>query len=622
MIGTICTVREFLNNEEFLIRARVEGTLREIYRFSSNRIIEIPKYQREIRWDVQNVNQLLSDILKKDKFLGNVYLSEDIRKFEVIDGQQRLTVIYILLTILAAKYSEISNEFESFSLINLNNPTFINFFDKDLFDETEDPFKQKERFVEIHNCINSFLEHLEEQKIHDFCSNILESRFNLILLTDEEKNDAIDSFVDINVKGVKLDSEDIFKGYFFKKNGNNQSAKTKWISLKTEFFELFDKDNSIKLVDLLYNVLFCIVRNASELESIKNVNFDKDFLLSEDVSLQNGSNFREYEKGTHIMELIPRAATIDRIIDNTISLIILNRKFITNDISKDSPYFLDVFKLNGIDPSRRDVYFSMVKFLFRNCVSIYKFLITYCFVCGVNDYLENGEKNINYSYFYSFMFDSLSTRKGLNSVVKNIGSISEFKENLLVLTSSLLQNDLEPKLNFTQKFCMEEQLENITARNIKFTVLQFAIMFECFKFSDDKTELNFNSENFMHILSLSNEHFIINDCKKYVENGTDKKYTSEQVRKTNMFINLIPINEQINNDLGNKCLSDKIAYLRTLERSNSDFWVEEGCEYSFEYLNSLEELFNDSNNSFDEFFDKINLLQEAMYKKFKDKINF
>lgn len=70
----------------------------------------VPIYQRNYTWDAEQIEQLLSDIRdairekKESYFLGNLMVT--IRQvnptnYEVIDGQQRLTTIYLLLTFLA-----------------------------------------------------------------------------------------------------------------------------------------------------------------------------------------------------------------------------------------------------------------------------------------------------------------------------------------------------------------------------------------------------------------------------------------------------------------------------------------------------------------------------------------
>lgn len=58
---------------------------------------EIPFYQRAYSWKKQDIEKLISDINNKEgHYLGNIVLKKNDDKFIVIDGQQRLTTIYIL----------------------------------------------------------------------------------------------------------------------------------------------------------------------------------------------------------------------------------------------------------------------------------------------------------------------------------------------------------------------------------------------------------------------------------------------------------------------------------------------------------------------------------------------
>lgn len=76
----------------------------------------IPVYQRNYAWRAEQIEQLISDV--KDSmdeksegyFLGNlVVIKRDVGDvFEVIDGQQRLTTLYLLLTFLERYEGELS----------------------------------------------------------------------------------------------------------------------------------------------------------------------------------------------------------------------------------------------------------------------------------------------------------------------------------------------------------------------------------------------------------------------------------------------------------------------------------------------------------------------------------
>ncbi|WP_240733846.1 GmrSD restriction endonuclease domain-containing protein [Herbaspirillum huttiense] len=71
----------------------------------------IPVYQRNYAWRAEQIQQLIIDIqdalreAESSYFLGNLIVTErkDVNSFEVIDGQQRLTTLYLLLTFLSQK---------------------------------------------------------------------------------------------------------------------------------------------------------------------------------------------------------------------------------------------------------------------------------------------------------------------------------------------------------------------------------------------------------------------------------------------------------------------------------------------------------------------------------------
>lgn len=73
-----------------------------------NRYI-IPIYQRNYAWDIEEVNQLINDIKNHDG--NNYYLGAlTVKKradnaFEVIDGQQRLTTLFLILSVLGENFN-------------------------------------------------------------------------------------------------------------------------------------------------------------------------------------------------------------------------------------------------------------------------------------------------------------------------------------------------------------------------------------------------------------------------------------------------------------------------------------------------------------------------------------
>ena len=66
--------------------------------------LSVPKYQRAFSWEDENVSNFLADINSAfsdgspEYFMGSVVLQGADQKYEVVDGQQRLTTATILVS--------------------------------------------------------------------------------------------------------------------------------------------------------------------------------------------------------------------------------------------------------------------------------------------------------------------------------------------------------------------------------------------------------------------------------------------------------------------------------------------------------------------------------------------
>ena len=64
----------------------------------------IPVYQREYKWENERIATLLSDISQNSKFIGNTILDESDERYEIVDGQQRITTCFLTLVALYNHY--------------------------------------------------------------------------------------------------------------------------------------------------------------------------------------------------------------------------------------------------------------------------------------------------------------------------------------------------------------------------------------------------------------------------------------------------------------------------------------------------------------------------------------
>lgn len=60
----------------------------------------IPLYQRAFAWEDEEISQLIEDIkdfTEDNYYIGSLVVNKNGNQYEVIDGQQRLTALFLLL---------------------------------------------------------------------------------------------------------------------------------------------------------------------------------------------------------------------------------------------------------------------------------------------------------------------------------------------------------------------------------------------------------------------------------------------------------------------------------------------------------------------------------------------
>ena len=243
--------------------------------FSSYPMMSIPNFQREYSWDKYYYNTFFIDILEgikqedkklsnTDYFIGTMVFSGSEKKdesIEVIDGQQRLTVITILLSVLTNKFKNIKEEDlaeATFKYIKTKDdygspiPTLKSITSYPYFDayvqsiEKTDVEPATEEEINIKQTYNYFESELEEMKLkgkYDFNENTLYKdlliairdqilQMNVISILTEEKDSAYEIFEILNEKGKNLASIDLIKNSIYSKFHADYNAKDKIIEIK------------------------------------------------------------------------------------------------------------------------------------------------------------------------------------------------------------------------------------------------------------------------------------------------------------------------------------------------------------------------------------------------------
>lgn len=241
-IGTLISIKQFFDNEAHDIKMNdnVIATLEK------GRYYYIPKYQREIRWTVKNMYELIRDIDTGKNFLGNIILRKEeddnnIFKYEVIDGQQRITCLLMIIDFIQYVHKD-KNSLTKLDSCLLKIENFIAFEKFRSIHYSENDIQEKEIETDYFNQIPRYVvlwKSLSENEVlktvkgrRNFLEKLEDCAFNVIIINSDKKGLPIEYFISVNQKGVRLDTEDIFKGFLFQYNADIVSSS--WLSIKSK----------------------------------------------------------------------------------------------------------------------------------------------------------------------------------------------------------------------------------------------------------------------------------------------------------------------------------------------------------------------------------------------------
>lgn len=111
IVGTITNLSDFLSKTQVCLSVKPNDPQQQIICLEADRKYSIPAFQREVRWDDNNLKMLLYDLSRSSKFLGNIILTiKSDHTCEIIDGQQRTTVLMssFMRFSICASYSTLS----------------------------------------------------------------------------------------------------------------------------------------------------------------------------------------------------------------------------------------------------------------------------------------------------------------------------------------------------------------------------------------------------------------------------------------------------------------------------------------------------------------------------------
>ena len=252
------------NAKSFSIQQIVEG----------GALLEIPPYQRLYEWEKEHIETLLEDVKKacfdtqgnpRDNiyFIGNVVVCQQKNKYILIDGQQRLTTLFLVGVYLASKEKGESESWSSFvrhdKQIRISMPLrenekkwLLDFINKQ--NKSDNDFKDlSKKNPNIHHRITKGLEVIaewfnknNEEILEDFSKFLYGTkvqksekeagvRFALVKLAKD--TDLNQFFVRMNNRGKQLEKHEILKSRLLdiirgeKKNNSDSSEWQKYAKI-------------------------------------------------------------------------------------------------------------------------------------------------------------------------------------------------------------------------------------------------------------------------------------------------------------------------------------------------------------------------------------------------------
>lgn len=261
----------------------------------SNETFSIPTYQRPYVWKIEQIDKLLKDCAnafsfnkEKGYFLGTILTDNKKYYFELIDGQQRFTTLWLIAFVyfkkgIESKIIEFLKNNEKLRLDFEIRKEVSNYFelllahpDEALKKYDSEELEEKPYLINIIKAvttISGILETLTNPKtkqlidLKDF-GDYLYTQLKLVnnITPQNEKFDLNKLFATVNNSGIQLEQTDIVKANllskiktdkifyskiwescenmseYFERNVRKVFPNTKWKNLKPQDFALYNKD--------------------------------------------------------------------------------------------------------------------------------------------------------------------------------------------------------------------------------------------------------------------------------------------------------------------------------------------------------------------------------------------
>lgn len=553
-------------------------------------IYNVPVYQRPYSWDKEQIDVLLDDLFesyKEDKntgyYIGNIIVHDNgdkingnILKFELVDGQQRLTTFALILMAiyclaLNTGYSVTDTTVQSikgslWKYINRKyskdlHTVYLNSIEKKAFSDLYDycfmaenngfdvlnfcnTYKVKNKFEERvftnFKNIYSYMENVvckngKNEEILNFADYVLQSAQFIVIESTCKPNKVFSMFESINSKGKKLDEIDLIKTYIFS-------------NLEPEVYETYLNiwgnliiETNDNLYDYLYNFIkayICFYRQNISIINFKSIckrellSYYKEYNLSNALKLF----LNDLNNKVKFFNMLSSVEEANKLIDNN-RFRFYFKVFTEIGYKHPKPLFL-----------RTLIEYSEGKFESKNdAIEIFvettKFMLKFLTISG-----RDSKDAI--TMFSSIMNDVYSHNCVLKEIVNNAIVAELLKQGV---TNEKLKADLQSIDAYEQ--------------NKKLTIALLALYDSSTKDANDKIKISYDQayiiiKNYSSVFSL--DHLLVQKPNK---NSIDYKYYCDEannklVLKTGSDFPADIIVDGMDYEMFTKVILNKIGNLR------------------------------------------------------------
>lgn len=611
VVGTVIDIKSLLCVEPTEVKYSI-GNFENIplIKFRKDRKYYVPYFQREIRWDKRNVITLIGDLFTGAKFLGNIILTEDADgNYEILDGQQRITTIVFLYLCIKKKFGDRLPEFKmcDFQVKSFEGLSILieSDFQKDNYEsrieeiDKLDDYKQAKKYIslwnEIYNCER--LEKIADAEI--VLKNLSASDINVIINKDN-REESISRFLDVNLKGVKLDKEDIFKSYLYAQDARDEIHKI-WSEIKKKDVDFSEKGKAVyPLMVLIEHYFTCKIPTVVR---YKSIHFNSDFELLYDTNVEE----KKYIQGAHILTLFKDKAFVMKCMNEISALYDIfidivgssgpgvRFKEIVNQFNKRQK------KNDKLDDNIINIIHNLTKKMLMDKEKVPKCLLVKYFM---DTMLNNEAKKRNYTNIYTLstfylVFSLFQNKKGLDTVSDIVYQSEWIIETCKYVTEILGDGNISNRqILAAYRFCVDDESEEKGSQQYKCKTLAMIYNYLDISENDISVRKGLNLELLEFItnsLKFSVEHFMINESGTcIVKYGSDKNksfvysYPKEIKKMRDYLYNYIFISQENNNDLGNANFSDKLSLI---VGEYKEKFENEKCEYTKLVIETAKKVF-------------------------------